>query len=66
MPDITMCKETNCPEKQDCYRYTAIPNEHWQSYFAEPPMTTREPFVCKHFWNDKGRKDLLAKKQKRS
>jgi hypothetical protein len=31
MPDITMCKNNNCPMKNDCYRYTAIPNAY-QSY----------------------------------
>ena len=37
MPDITMCKGENCPMKENCYRYTAEPNEYHQSYFMEPP-----------------------------
>lgn len=32
MPDFTMCKGTDCPDKQQCYRYTAVPDEHQQSW----------------------------------
>jgi hypothetical protein len=32
MPDITMCKNEQCAEKEKCYRYKATPNEYWQSY----------------------------------
>lgn len=28
MPDITMCTSQNCPERQNCYRATAKPNEY--------------------------------------
>lgn len=39
MPDITMCKGTDCPLKENCYRFTATPGEwQWQSWFAEPPI----------------------------
>jgi hypothetical protein len=38
MPDITMCKNNNCKNKDTCYRFTATPNEHWQAYFAEPVL----------------------------
>jgi hypothetical protein len=31
MPDISMCKGGSCPDKEQCYRYTATPS-HWQSY----------------------------------
>ncbi len=34
MPDITMCKDTECGQRMQCYRFRAIPNEHRQSYFA--------------------------------
>lgn len=32
MPDISMCKDKNCPAKDYCYRYTALPSL-MQSYF---------------------------------
>lgn len=35
--DITMCNGGNCPNKESCYRYTAIPNTYWQSYFIGYP-----------------------------
>ncbi len=37
MPDISMCKGTNCTIKETCYRYKAIPSD-WQSYFTESPI----------------------------
>ena len=37
MADITMCKDTRCPQNSRCYRYVAIPNSHWQSYFMSSP-----------------------------
>ena len=36
MPDIAMCKGEGCLQKNDCYRYRAIPSEY-QSYFRIPP-----------------------------
>lgn len=30
--DITMCKNEKCELKEQCLRYTAIPNKKWQSY----------------------------------
>ena len=31
-PDITMCSNEDCPKKLDCYRFTAPPDQYWQSY----------------------------------
>lgn len=36
MPDITLCHGGDCPQKEQCYRFTASPSMR-QSYFAEPP-----------------------------
>jgi hypothetical protein len=47
MPDITMCPGTNCPQKENCYRYTAKPCEYWQSYFVEPPFKDNK---CEMYW----------------
>jgi hypothetical protein len=49
MPDITMCKGTNCPYKESCYRFTATPNEFMQSYFIEPPFKDN---YCEMYWGD--------------
>ena len=32
MPDISKCRNKKCKFKEDCYRFTAKPNEHWQAY----------------------------------
>ncbi len=32
MPDITMCMNKECPLRNTCYRYTAIPKDKGQSY----------------------------------
>lgn len=34
MADISMCTDADCPSRAHCYRQTAVPNEHWQSYTA--------------------------------
>lgn len=37
MPDFSMCSGFECPQKEDCERFTATPKEHWQSWFNKPP-----------------------------
>jgi hypothetical protein len=49
MADITMCPGNDCPLKESCYRYTAIPNEYRQSYFITPPYDEEEN-KCDHYW----------------
>ena len=49
MPDITMCKGTDCPLKTFCYRYTAQPSPFRQSYFTDSPF---EMDSCKYFVAD--------------
>ena len=49
-PDITMCKGTNCPHKESCYRHTAKPSEFWQSWFMNPPI---EDGKCEYYWGEK-------------
>lgn len=38
MPDITMCTGGTCQWREQCYRFTATPSEHRQSYFVTPPV----------------------------
>jgi hypothetical protein len=49
MPDISMCWGKDCPLKEDCYRYLAVPNEYRQSYFTTPPYD-RALGECGFFW----------------
>jgi hypothetical protein len=37
MPDITMCKNKECPFCFKCYRFTAIPSEYGQYYATFQP-----------------------------
>jgi len=51
VPDIAMCDNTECPRRQDCYRYRAVPTERRQAYCE---------FVggveCPDFWPIDGRR----------
>lgn len=42
VPDLTLCPGKNCPIKDNCYRYRAIPSEYLQSYYTEPPFVGNE------------------------
>lgn len=46
MSDISKCPGTNCPVKENCYRFTA-PNSFHQSYFTDPPIKDGE---CDYYW----------------
>jgi hypothetical protein len=48
MPDISMCENKQCPKKKTCYRYTAIPEEHWQSYSTF--TFNAEEGKCEYYW----------------
>ena len=57
MPDITMCSGQHCPLREDCYRHTAKPNKHRQSYFKNPPVIITEKDgeevgECDHQWKN--------------
>lgn len=45
MPDITLCAQKECPVAAECYRYRAVPDEHWQSWIVFQPLgcTAFEP-----------------------
>jgi hypothetical protein len=58
LPDISMCLgksadgKQNCPKREKCYRYTAVPTPEWQAYFTEMPYKDKK---CEYFWSNKGR-----------
>lgn len=40
MPDMTLCRSTNCPLRNSCLRSTRSPSENrYQSYFAVSPYS---------------------------
>lgn len=48
-----MCKGRNCPLKEKCYRYMAIPTEKRQSYFISVPFQHNE---CNQFYPIEGKR----------
>lgn len=52
MPDITMCKDNDCPKKEECHRFTAI-SDKMQSYFLQTPRKGKE---CVYYWPNKPNK----------
>jgi len=49
--DICMCSGKDCPVKEKCYRFTAKPSEHKQSYFFQPPGGQKDgKFTCEMYW----------------
>lgn len=55
MPDITKCYGESCPSKENCYRFTATPNEYRQAYWMHTPII-EEPIgaqSCQYFMPNK-------------
>lgn len=63
MPDIAMCKNTECPLRHTCYRSPASgtePNPYRQSYGSYSPRWVGDSdhgdesgWVCDHYWPTK-------------
>ena len=51
MPDISMCLGKGCNIKDSCYRFTAIPDKHWQSYSDFKP--SKDGKKCEDYWKIK-------------
>lgn len=49
MSDISICEGKDCPLKENCYRYKAVPNPYRQSFFANIPYDLKEK-KCEYFW----------------
>jgi SET domain-containing protein len=47
-PDISMCDNKKCTLKEQCYRFTAFPNEYRQTYATFKQINGD----CEHFWNN--------------
>ena len=49
MPDITMCCNYDCPLREKCYRYRAVPDQYWQSFaWYEPLVKARLSYPAKY------------------
>lgn len=60
MADITKCSGEGCPVKEQCYRFTAKANEHWQSVFVDVPgYWYEEKWKCDMYWGET--QDLIYK-----
>lgn len=61
MPDITMCVTNDCPKRESCYRYRAIPTGYnSQSYAAFEEACNKNNY--EYFWDIGDRKDITYKK----
>lgn len=59
MPDITMCRNDECPLKEKCYRFIAEPNYRQSySYFAFDFNLETEEFECEFFYPVKEKESL--------
>jgi len=62
--DITMCKGGECPFKTMCHRYTATPDEIYQSYFPEPPFKIKKGKPeCDMFWGEAAQQLFIMLKE---
>lgn len=57
MPDISMCRNTACSLREDCYRFTATPNPLRQAYSAFQFYVVDGATKCDYFWDDKEYKE---------
>ena len=53
MTDITKCKGTNCPVKDDCYRHTAVDGFRQSWFFNVPGEINEGKFTCDMYWGKK-------------
>ena len=52
MPDITMCSNTKCELRKNCYRYLAYSSKYRQSYFLT--MSPKDG-KCEQLWDTTNR-----------
>ena len=54
MSDITACKDTQCPLKNKCYRFTCYKNPYRQSYFYKMKENIKAAGTkdCVEFWDN--------------
>lgn len=57
MPDITMCRTSNCKKKRSCYRYCAVPDTY-QSYSDFADDCQKNQYM--NYWEIKRQYDNLG------
>ena len=50
MADVSMCRDTECTQRETCFRYKATPSKWYQSYFTNSPRTEKG---CDYYWEYK-------------
>jgi hypothetical protein len=60
MPDIFMCRNEQCSQKENCYRFTARP-EHYQ-YYGD--FKQDENGKCDYYWPNKDESKTKIKGEK--
>ena len=53
MPDISLCNGYDCPRRNTCYRFTALPSKYEQSYINPPGKWIGRKFSCDFFIDNK-------------
>lgn len=47
MSDISLCRDSFCPSKDHCHRFTAPASKVWQSYCD---FQRKGEVCCDHYW----------------
>ena len=51
MCDITMCCNRDCPIRNKCYRYRAVPDDYQSfAFFKYQPISDTNDEECEYFW----------------
>ena len=58
MVDITLCTNNECPIRNSCYRYVALPTPERQSYSNFKPYTTLAGLTCDSYIPANGHRDV--------
>lgn len=54
MPDISLCRNNECPSRDTCYRYRAKPSEFMQAYGDFKPKGEKcEAFTSIEGWDER-------------
>jgi len=61
MADISMCDGVDCPQKESCYRFKAIPSKHQQAYFLGGTAPRNQEGICVYYWSTDTQKFFAEK-----
>lgn len=52
MADISLCKGTDCPRKEQCLRFTQPPLPKYQAYLIMCVSVPNPAKECRFFWDN--------------